>query len=139
VTEGTRKSLEFSSVQFSSDGSFVLARLQALGPIYIISPDGFALKTIHPSVPSGSHLDSVVVNGSTIAAEFMRMKAASTQHDISDVFISLIDSQTGEEQALYHHASWKIGASFACYEKNTFWFLAGDENDRLQIVRAATK
>ncbi|MGA8184508.1 MAG: hypothetical protein WB819_12790 [Terriglobia bacterium] len=139
VVPGSRKALEFSSVQFSSDGSFVLSRLQALGPIYIISADGFALKTIHPTVPSDSHLDSVVVNGSTIAAEFIRMKAGSAQHEISDVFISLINSQTGEQQALYHHSSWKIGASFACFKNDTFTFLAGDENNRLQIVRAAAR
>ncbi|HET7100518.1 MAG TPA: hypothetical protein VFJ52_05155 [Terriglobia bacterium] len=139
VPAGTRKSLEFSSVQFSSDGSFVLARLQSLGPIYTISPDGFALKTIHPSVPSGSHLDSVVVNGSTIAAEFVRMKPGSAQNEISDVFISLINSQTGEQQALYHHSSWKIGPSFACYKDDTFTFLAADENGQLQIVRAAAE
>lgn len=139
VAVGTRKSLEFSSVQFSSDGSFVLARLQSLGPIYTISPDGFALKTIHPSVPSGSHLDSVVVNGSTIAAEFTRMKEGSAQHEISDVFISLINSQTGEQQSLYHHSSWKIGASFACFKNDTFTFLAMGENGQLQIVRAAAR
>lgn len=139
VEQGTRKSFEFSSVQFSSDGSFVLSRLQSLGPIYIISPDGFAMKTIHPSVPSGSHLSSVAVNGNTIAAEFVRMKLGNTQHAISDVFISLINSQTGEQQALYHHSSWKIGASLACYKDDTFWFLAGDENGQLQIVRAAAQ
>jgi hypothetical protein len=139
VKQGTREALELSSVQFSSDGSFVLARLQSLGPIYIISPDGFALKTIHPSVPSGSHLDSVAVNGSTIAAEFVRMKLGSTQHEISDIFISLINSQTGEQQALYHHSSWKIGASLACYKNDTFWFLAADENSQLQIVQAAAQ
>jgi len=139
VKQGTREALELSSVQFSSDGSFVLARLQGLGPIYTVSPDGFALKTIHPSAPTDSHLSSVVVNGSTIAAEFVRMKSGSTQHEISDVFISLINSQTGEQQALYHHSSWKIGASLACYKGDTFTFLAGDQNGQLQIVRAAAQ
>src|SRR5690242_8386051 len=71
VVEGTRKSFEFSSVQFSWDSNFVLARLQLPGPIYIVSPNGFELKTIHPSAPSDSHLNSVAVNGSTIAAEFV--------------------------------------------------------------------
>jgi hypothetical protein len=130
----------FSSAQFSSNESFVLARLHSGGPIFTISPDGFAMNVIHPTVPPGAQLSSVIVRGNIIAAVFIKMKSDTTQDEISDTYISLLNSQTGEEQVRYHHSLWQLGAALACYDdKDVFSFLTWDQNDRLQIARAGAR
>jgi len=137
--KNVRRAISYSSAQFSSNESFVLARLSAGGAIYIISPDGFEVNTVHPSTPPDTQLSSVKVDGDTIAALFFKRKKGSAQSEISDVFISLLNSQTGEEQGQYHHSSWQLGAALACYKSGLFTFVTTGDNNQLQIVRAAAK
>ena len=134
-----RRTISLSSLQFSSNESFVLARLGSGGPIYTISPDGFEMSTLHPTVPPCSRLHSVKVDGDTVAALFVKKRKESTQNELSDIFVSLINSQTGEQQGLYHHSAAQLGAGLACYKNGVFTFLTTGDNDQLEIVRATAK
>ena len=134
-----QQAMTFSSAQGSANGNFILARLGSRGPIYIISPAAVELNRVSPPIPDGILLSSVKVDGNMIAAMYIKKKAGSTQNEISDVFISLLDSQTGDEQARFHHSSWQLGAAFACYKAGVFTFLSSGPNDELQIVRAGAQ
>lgn len=134
-----RRTISFSSAQFSASEGFVLARLGSEGSIYTITPDGLETKRLHLSPPPESRLTNVKVDRNTIAALFVWKEEGSTQNEISDVFVSLIDSQTGDEQQRFHHSSWQLGAALACYKEGVFTFLRTGDNDELQIVRAAAK
>lgn len=129
-------SLSSSTVQSSADGSFILSRISAGGPIYVISPGGFALKSFDPPTVPGAELFSVRLAGNYLAALYTKKKAGSTQSEVSDIFISLLDSQTGEEQVRFHHSSWELGLSLACYDKGVFTFLTTGDDGELEIVRA---
>jgi hypothetical protein len=130
------EALVFSSVQSSTSGNFVLARLRSGGPIYVVAPTGFPLNALRPTLPPGALMHSVKATADTIAVMYVKMKEGSTRHEISDVFISLLDPQTGEERARYHHSSWQLGASFACYSEGVFTFLSTADNGALEIVQA---
>ncbi|MFZ0961637.1 MAG: hypothetical protein WAO35_12090 [Terriglobia bacterium] len=135
----SRRPDRFSSVQFASNDRFVLPRLGSDPSIYVVSPDGFETNSFHIATPPESQLHSVKVDGDLIAAFFVKKKKDSTQNEISDVFISVINSQTGDEQERFHHSSPQLGASLACYRNGVFTFLTTGDNGELQIVRATAK
>lgn len=132
------KSLSSSSsaIQSSADGNFVLSRISAGGPIYVVSPAGFALESFDPPTIPGAQLYSVRVAANYLAALYIKKKAGSTQNEITDIFISLLDSQTGEEQVRFHHSSWELGAGLACYDKGVFTFLTTGDDGDIEVVRA---
>ena len=134
-----RRTMSFSSAQFSATEGFVLARLGSSGSIDTVSPDGFETNELHLSSPPESQLTDVQVDGNTIAALFVKKRKDSTQNEISDVFISLIDSQSGDERQRFHHSSWELGAALACYRHEVFTFLRAGENNELLLVRASAK
>lgn len=128
--------LSGTTVQSSADGNFILSHISSGGPIYVVSPAGFALRSFDPPTIPGAQLSSVRVTANGLAALYIKKKAGSTQNEVSDVFISLLDSQSGEEQVRYHHSSCELGLSLACYDKDVFTFLTTGEDGGLEIVRA---
>jgi hypothetical protein len=131
-----RYNLSGTSVQSSVDGNLIFSRLSSGGPIYVVSPAGFVLNQFDPPSIPGAKLRSVTVTPSGLAALYTEEKAGGAQGEISDVYISLLDAQSGEEQARFHHSSWELGASLACYGKGVFTFLTTDEDGRLELARA---
>jgi hypothetical protein len=128
--------LSATSVQSSPDGNFIFSRISSGGPIYVVSPAGYVLNRFDlPSIP-GAKLSSVTASAGGLAALYITKKAGTTQGEISDVYISLLDSQTGEEQARFHHSSWQLGATLACYDKGVFTFLTWGDDDELELARA---
>ena len=131
-----RPSLSSSTIQSSPDGNFIFSRISNGGPVYIVSPAGFELNKVDlPSLPD-SQLLSVTVDANRVAALYAKKKAGTTQNEISDVFIPLLDSQTGEEMIRFHHSSPQLGAGLACYHEGVFSFLLTGQGDELEIVRA---
>jgi hypothetical protein len=128
--------LSATSVQSSPDGNFIFSRLNSDGPIYVVSPAGFVVNQFDPPSIPGAKLRSVTVTPSGLAALHTKEKAGGAQGEISDVYISLLNAQTGEEQARFHHSSWELGASLACYDKGVFTFLTTDEDGQLELARA---
>jgi len=131
-------SLNFSgsSIQSSPDGNFILSRISSGGPIFVISSAGFLLNTIDPPKISGAHLSSVRLAGGYLVPLYIQKKTGTTQNEVSDVFISLLDPQSGEERVRYHHSSWELGLSLACYDKGLFTFLTTGDNGELALTRA---
>jgi len=125
-----------STVESSSDGNFILSHITDGGPIYVISPAGFALESFDPPTIPGAQLFSVRPAEGYLVALYTKKKAATTQNEVSDVFISLLDPQTGEEQVRYHGSPLELGSSLACYDKGVFSFLTIGDDGGLQIVKA---
>jgi len=125
-----------SSVDSSPDENFILSRTTDGGPIYVISAAGFVLESFDPPSIPGARLDSVNAVEGYLAAVYMRKKAGTTQNEVSDLFISLLNPQTGEEQLRYHGSPSQLGLSAACYDKGVFSFLTIGDDGALQIVKA---
>jgi hypothetical protein len=132
-----RSAVGFSSARSLDNGNFILARLQSRGTIYVVSPIGFELHRFSPPLPAeDSFLSGVQIGGNTIAAMYLKKKTGSDQNELSDAFVSLLDSGTGDVQGRFHHSSWEIGAAFACYDKGVFTFLTTSPKSEVQIVQA---
>jgi hypothetical protein len=126
-----------STAESSNNGNFILARLRSGGPIHVISPSGETLVNgFRPVMPDGTYLSSIKSDGNTLAFEFIKKKAGSDQNEISDVFFSLWDYQTGLNLGEYHHSSIHLGSAFACYKAGVFSFLSTGPQDEVQIVSA---
>ncbi len=131
------RAVEGSIAQVSGDGNFVLARPTGEGQIFVISPGGQLLNEFRPSLPEGASPTTVTVDGNTVVIVSAKKISGSTQNQISDVFISLWDGETGKQLASYHHSSPRFGAGLACYQRGVFTFLsAAPDTGEFQLVRA---
>jgi hypothetical protein len=128
--------LSATSVQSLPDGNFIFSRLSSGGPIYVVSPAGFVLNQFDPPAIPGARLSSVTAGEDALAALYIKMKVGGKAGEISDVYISLLNAQTGEERARFHHSSWELGSSLACYDKGVFTFLTTDDDGELELARA---
>jgi len=128
--------LSATSVQSSPDGNFIFSRLSSGGPIYVVSPAGFVVNQFDPPSIPGAKLSSVTVGEDALAALYVKMKVGGRGGEISDVYIALLNAQTGEERARFHHSSWELGSSLACYDKGVFTFLTTNDDGELELARA---
>ena len=125
-----------TTVESSPDGNFILSRIADGGPIYVISAACFALESFEPPTIPGTQLNTVKAAEGHLVALYIKKKAGSTQNEVSDVFISLLDPQTGDEQLRYHGSPLELGLSLACYDKGVFSFLSSGDDGGLQVVKA---
>ncbi len=123
-----------------SDGDFIIARLRSDGPIHIVTSAGVDRDNgFRPTVPQGAYLSSVRLDGTTLAALYVKKTPRNTQNEISDVYVSLWDIRTQKELGQYHHSNWRLGSAFACHKAGVFTFLtrSDDGSNELQLVRAS--
>jgi len=123
-----------SATEISDDGTVYFVRHTRTGPVYAISAGGRVTRTVRLKPPEGAILSTVKVARGTVAAEFVK-NGADDGRALS-VIIQIIDLKSATKLAEYLSTP-PLGPDFACYEPNSFTFIASDQNGHLTITSAA--
>lgn len=133
--------ITLGDAESGGDGNVYLMRHTGKPTVYVISPYGTLLRTLHLAPPSSSASAGYTIkygDGGRLALEFAEFVPGLQKAKVlKDTIISVYDTQTGERIADYH-ASPGLGGDLVCYTSQGFTFLGTTRQHQLAIQRAST-
>lgn len=132
--------ITLGDAESGSDGNVYLMRHTGKPTVYVISPDGALLRTLHlaPPFPSASAGFTIRYgDGGRLALAFAEFVPGLQKAKVfKDMIISVYDAQTGERMVDYL-VSPELGGDLVCYTSRGFTFLGRTPQHQLAIQRAS--
>jgi len=130
-TDKPAPSVDLSDAEPGADGNIYVLRRSSPALIYVISPAGRILRTLHITSP----VHDLMPNTFHVAAN--RVAVSFWDEGSSTQTLVIVDALTGRRIATYSD-SGSLGPSFACYsaDEGVFTFLHLGDGNSLEVIRA---
>ena len=122
------------------DGNVYLLRATPKGPIYVISPTGEVVRTLHLTPPDpNARLLEIKLAPRLIAAVFTVVDPTMVRRTkgMNTIVVQVLNAASGEPIAEYTTKDTKIGSTLVSFAREELTFFGADAKGNMQFIKTA--